>query len=122
MSDAINNIVSVNITAPDDAMYINKVEIPLFLGWKKNIGSANPINEQNTGKGLLLFFETVLKSKSPIVYNSIESIVSFYNKHSHYTESSLIKELENMGIGRPSTFSMLVDKIQKRGDVKKKKI
>ena len=124
MADAINDVVNVNITAPDDAMYTNKVEIPLFLGWKKNkeFGTANPISEQNTGKGLLLFFETVLKSKSPIVYNSIESIVSFYNKHSHYTESSLIKELENMGIGRPSTFSMLVDTIQERGYVKKTNI
>lgn len=124
MSDAINNVIAVNITAPDDTMYTHKVEIPLFLGWKKNkeFGTANPINEQNTGKGLLLFFETVLQSKSPIVYNSIESIVSFYNKHSHYTESSLIKELENMGIGRPSTFSMLVDTIQERGYVKKTNI
>jgi predicted DNA-binding ribbon-helix-helix protein len=36
----------------------------------------------------------------------------------HYTESNLVKILEEIGIGRPSTFAMLVDKIQEREYVK----
>jgi DNA topoisomerase-1 len=49
----------------------------------------------------------------------IESIVSVSNRHSHYTESSLIKKLEDLGIGRPSTFAMIIDTIIERGYVKK---
>jgi DNA topoisomerase-1 len=38
---------------------------------------------------------------------------------SHYNEAGLIKILEEQGIGRPSTFSSLIEKIQKRGYVLK---
>ena len=37
----------------------------------------------------------------------------------HYTEAKLVQLLEQNGIGRPSTFSSLVDKIQERNYVKK---
>ncbi len=36
-----------------------------------------------------------------------------------YTEASLIKELENDGIGRPSTYASIIDTIQNRGYVEK---
>ena len=38
-----------------------------------------------------------------------------------YTEASLIKELENLGIGRPSTYASIMGNIQKRGYVRKVK-
>jgi DNA topoisomerase-1 len=41
---------------------------------------------------------------------------------SHYTEAGLIKLLEERGIGRPSTFSSLIEKIQKRGYVMKEDV
>ena len=37
----------------------------------------------------------------------------------HYTEAKLVQLLEKKGIGRPSTFSSLIDKIQDRNYVKK---
>ena len=40
----------------------------------------------------------------------------------HYTEAKLVQLLEQKGIGRPSTFSSLIEKIQDRGDVKKDSI
>ena len=40
----------------------------------------------------------------------------------HYTEAKLVQLLERKGIGRPSTFSSLIDKIQERGYVKKEDV
>jgi DNA topoisomerase-1 len=40
----------------------------------------------------------------------------------HYTEARLVQLLEEKGIGRPSTFASLIDKIQERGYIKKEDI
>lgn len=40
----------------------------------------------------------------------------------HYTEAKLVQLLEERGIGRPSTFSSIIDKIQDRNYVKKMNI
>lgn len=41
---------------------------------------------------------------------------------SRYTEASLIKQLEDLGIGRPSTYASMVTKVQTRGYVEKRSI
>ena len=41
---------------------------------------------------------------------------------SHYTEAHLVNLLEDKGIGRPSTYAKLIDKIQERNYVKKEDI
>ena len=51
-------------------------------------------------------------------FKRIMTKCSLRNSKSHYTESGLVQLLERMGIGRPSTFSSLIDKIQERGYVK----
>ena len=54
----------------------------------------------------------------PMPYKKIMTKCSMRNTKSHHTESGLVQLLEKMGIGRPSTFSSLIDKIQERGYVK----
>ena len=35
-----------------------------------------------------------------------------------YTEATLVKELEARGVGRPSTYTSIIDTIQRRGYVR----
>ncbi|MBR2677373.1 MAG: type I DNA topoisomerase [Solobacterium sp.] len=42
----------------------------------------------------------------------------FTEPPARYTEARLIKELEEQGVGRPSTYAMIIDTIQQRGYVK----
>lgn len=49
--------------------------------------------------------------------NDIESVQHFTQPPSRYTEAKLIKDLEELGIGRPSTYATIIDTIKKRGYV-----
>ena len=52
-----------------------------------------------------------------IVADKIDKIQHFTKPAARYTESSLIKELESLGIGRPSTYATIVGTIKDRGYV-----
>ena len=117
MSEAKYKAIPLEVSGPEKTKYTYTHEIPVFLGWKAVSDKKLDTDTQNEANGLHMFFKTQLQK--PIKYNWIESIVSMKNKHTHYTEASLINKLETMGIGRPSTFSTIVSTIQDRGYVKK---
>jgi len=52
-----------------------------------------------------------------IVANIIEKFQHFTKPAARYTESSLIKEMESLGIGRPSTYATIMKTIKDRGYV-----
>ena len=60
---------------------------------------------------------TTKLKKGSQVFRTVISSQSKYTKppHAHFTEASLVKELEKKGIGRPSTFSGMVSVVQTRG-------
>jgi len=123
MSNATCSSLTATITAPTTETIKNEyrftAELVDFPGWKivEDYEKENPHYQylQN------------IKKNSILQYNKIKATSTMVELKSHYTEAGLIKLLEECGIGRPSTFSSLIDKIQKRGyvmkeDVKGKKI
>jgi DNA topoisomerase-1 len=119
MAAAKYNNTPITITAPMELIYKYTIEVPIFLGFTKLIEElkTNIMENQNTGAALLLYIKS--SPKDNIKYNKISSSLSIHGRHSHYTEASLIKRLEDLGIGRPSTFAMIIDTIIERGYVKK---
>ena len=111
MSDAVVNSLMTKISAPIDLQYKYSCEEIIFLGWK--IIDTNEMSNPNFN---LL---KSIKDNSTIDYNKITAKNTLKALKSHINEAKLVKLLEEKGIGRPSTFSSLVDKIQERGYVKK---
>jgi len=119
MSEAKYKTRQIKIGAPLQYDYSHTIEIPVFYGWKIVSEKTDETGTQNTGMGQVTFFQSILESKKPCPFQSITSTVVVRNKHQHYTEASLINKLEDLGIGRPSTFATIVETIQDRGYVKK---
>ena len=63
-----------------------------------------------------------LKSGDKLVRNLISAQERFSQKPPRYTEASLVKKMEELGIGRPSTYAPTVSTIQKRTYVEQKDI
>ena len=85
-------------------------------GWKLVSGGYDKEAREYT------YFASIAATSTtpgPIMpFKKIMTKCSLRNSKSHYTESGLVQLLEKKGIGRPSTFSSIVDKIQERGYVK----
>ena len=88
-----------------------------FLGWKIVKNKEVKANKEKDYHYLLN-----LPQGKNITFKKITAKVTLKNTKQHYTEAKLVQLLEDNGIGRPSTFSSLVDKIQERGYVKKQDI
>lgn len=58
-----------------------------------------------------------LKVDQKLGLNQIVAVERYTRPPSRYTEASLVKKLEEMGIGRPSTYAPTISTIQKRGYV-----
>ncbi len=114
MSAAEFNSIKATITSPDnDAIYVHKSERIYFPGWMI-------VGKNSTKEADEKIFK-ILSSLSPgqVSYTKIMSGATMKDLKQHYTEARLVQLLEDKGIGRPSTFSSLVEKIQERGYVKK---
>ena len=111
MSHATGVTITACLTAPNSNEYKYTTELIEFPGWK----AVDGYEKENPNYNYL----QNIKKNCIIPYNKIKATVTMNELKSHYTEAGLIKILEEKGIGRPSTFSSLIEKIQKRGYVEK---
>lgn len=58
-----------------------------------------------------------LKEQEMLASKKVEKSQHFTKPPARYSEAKLIKEMEELGIGRPSTYAMIIDTIQTRGYV-----
>jgi DNA topoisomerase-1 len=86
--------------------FITYAQKTLQLGWKKvyNVQAIDTTALFNCKQGELLRI---------CAEEKMDKVTG------HYTEASLIHELEKLGIGRPSTYASIMDTIQERGYVLK---
>ena len=92
-------------------------EVVKFDGFLKVYIASNddePNNDQSEDKLL-----PPLQEGQQLAMNEINATERFTRPAARYTEASLVKKLEELGIGRPSTYAPTISTIQKRGYVEK---
>lgn len=105
-SETVIDVVAVN--GKDEYLLRASGQIMIFDGWKKIYNSKNDtvyLPEVNKGDQLHL--------------NKVISDQKFTQPPARYNEASLIKTLEKLGIGRPSTYAPTISTIQIRNYVEK---
>jgi DNA topoisomerase-1 len=118
MPSAQYSSLSAKLTAPLNTEFIYKSEQVVFLGWQI-INKKDTDTEKDTNH--YQFLQT-LKQHVSMRFKQINAHFNLIEHKMHYTEAKLVQLLEDNGIGRPSTFASLVDKIQERKYVEKQNI
>jgi DNA topoisomerase-1 len=111
MSSAILDTLSVDIAAGDTIFRAAGSKVR-FQGFMKVYVEGN--DDGTTEEDRLL---PPLKSGDVLEKQEIEPKQHFTQPPPRYTEARLVKTLEELGIGRPSTYAPTLETIQKRGYV-----
>ena len=90
--------------------FVARGEVITFEGFLKVYLEGTDDENDEEAKTLL---PAMIKGEE-MVRNSITATQRFTNHPPRYTEASLVKKLEELGIGRPSTYASTISTIQKR--------
>jgi len=110
-------VVKIDISTMRDKQLEAVGEVLKFDGFLKVYLESTDEDEDEDTKGML----PPLKLQQSLDLNQMEATESFTRPAGRYTEASLVKKLEELGIGRPSTYAPTITKImeEERGYVTK---
>lgn len=110
-------VVKIDISTMRDKQLEAVGEVLKFDGFLKVYLESTDDDEDEDTKGML----PPLRLQQSLDLNQMEATESFTRPAGRYTEASLVKKLEELGIGRPSTYAPTISKImeEERGYVTK---
>jgi DNA topoisomerase-1 len=112
MSDAKLEKTTVNINVSTaDEKFVAKGEVLLFEGFLKVYLESTDDENLDEDSGIL----PPLKEGEQLILENIIASERYTHHPARYTEASLVRKLEELGIGRPSTYAPTISTIQKRG-------
>lgn len=117
MADAKLEKTNVDIAiSTDKRKFVATGEVVLFDGFLKiYLEGTDDENQDETDKML-----PPLKKGQQLFTSEIEAKQRFTHHPPRYTEASLVKKMEELGIGRPSTYAPTISTILKREYIVKK--
>ncbi|NTW62147.1 type I DNA topoisomerase [Candidatus Saccharibacteria bacterium] len=101
--------ISISVDSNSSALLEAKGEVILFDGFLKVYGGSKKDPE----------ILPPVKSGDELVLESANAKQVFARPPARYTEGSLVKKLEDLGIGRPSTYATIINTVQVRGYAEK---
>jgi DNA topoisomerase-1 len=118
MADAILEKTTVSIAISNDKeKFIATGEVLIFDGFLKVYMEST--DDDSNGNGSSDVIIPPLKAKDKLQMTSVVATQRFTQRPPRYTEASLVKRLEELGIGRPSTYAPTITTIQNRNYVVK---
>ncbi len=118
MSDALLEKTNIHISiSTRNEKFLASGEVIIFDGFLKAYLESNDDEMDNNkafeDSGLL----PLVQANEILAYQSINATERFTQRPARFTEASLVKRLEELGIGRPSTYAPTISTVQNRGYV-----
>lgn len=111
MSDAVleRTLVAIDISTTKE-QFQARGEVILFDGFLKVYFESKDEEEDDSFKGML----PKLSAGDLLAPENITATQRFTKSPPRYTEAALVKRMEELGIGRPSTYAPTISTVQKR--------
>jgi DNA topoisomerase-1 len=115
MADAIIEKTTVNISISDHSeSFVATGEVTVFDGFLQVYREST--DDEGTGETAAI---PAVHKGDVLTTKEIVATERFTQHPPRYTEASLVRKLEELGIGRPSTYAPTISTIQQRGYVEK---
>ena len=107
MKDSISKTVSIDLLAGDDFLFKFSGSYLDFSGFKEVYSFGDNDEKEKENKKIL----ESLKINDELNVDSVKTEQKFTQPPARYNQASLIQALEELGIGRPSTYVTIINKI-----------